>query len=71
MQNMNKGNEKLAILLYFLLNIGIILRILFEPFYLSKNNFVKFFILISAILQFLAILIYVYLLWFRVKEKSK
>ncbi|GIW23290.1 MAG: hypothetical protein KatS3mg068_2297 [Candidatus Sericytochromatia bacterium] len=43
MKGMRKGNEKLAILMYILLNIGIILRILFEPFYLIDRLFIKFF----------------------------
>jgi hypothetical protein len=70
LKNREKGNQKLAILLYVLLNLGIVLRIIFEPF-LELNNTTKFIILISAILQLISIILYVYLLWNRVRMKIK
>lgn len=71
LKNREKGNEKLAFLLYFFLNTGIILRIIFEPFITKDNNILKLAILLSAILQLFSILLYVYLLWNRVREKLK
>jgi uncharacterized membrane protein len=65
-----KGNEKLAYTLYFLLNLGLILRAIFEPLNsIESNNINNSFLLLSALIQVSAIFIFVSLLWNRVRGK--
>lgn len=68
--NRQKGNEKLAYTLYFLLNTGLIFRAIFEPYNtINPNSFNSSFLVISALFQVSSIFIFVYLLWNRVRGK--
>lgn len=71
LKNREKGNEKIANALYIILNIGIILRLFFEPFSDNDNGIIKAFLVLSAFLQFFAMVLYVYLLWGRARAKLK
>jgi hypothetical protein len=66
-----KGNEKLAWLLYFLLNTGLIIRSIAEPFNtLEPEQIWAKLLVISAIIQFIAGILYAFILWARVKPKK-
>jgi hypothetical protein len=70
-ENASKGNENLAWLLYLLLNSGLIIRTVAEPqnTLYPEGLWAKLLIL-SAFLQFNAGLIYVFILWPRVRGKK-
>lgn len=65
-----RGSETLGWWTYALLNLGLILRALAEPVHsIQPNLFSGWTLVISAILQFLSGLLFVFNSWGRVKEK--
>lgn len=66
-----KGNKYLAWSLYFSLNLGLILRAIFEPYNVLKHDdFSAFCLVISAIAQLYSVFCFVFLLWRRVRYKK-
>jgi len=67
-----RGNEKLGWTTYFLLNSGLLLRVVGEPLTSSRPEAGWGWLLaISAVLQWLAAVFFVYLAWPRVKERYR
>ncbi len=66
-----RGNENLAWATFWLLNVGLILRLFGEPliFIYPKSVLFGFILVLSAFLQWLAGLLFVINTWGRVKEK--
>lgn len=65
-----RGSEPLGWWTYVLLNVGLILRAFAEPIHsIQPNPFMGWILVASAILQFLAGLLFVVNSWGRVKEK--
>lgn len=58
------ASDPLAWASYYLLNIGLLLRIIFEP--LETHRFAKALLLISGVTQFLGILMFIIAIWKRV-----
>jgi len=66
------GNQKWAWLAFIFLNIGLWLRVFAEPLiYLSELRIWKVLLVISAVVQLIAVLCYVIEIWSRVKGKKK
>ncbi|MCP4422554.1 MAG: cbb3-type cytochrome c oxidase subunit I, partial [Chloroflexi bacterium] len=67
-----RGNEQHGWVSYFLLNVGLILRVVGEPL-TSTNSEVGFgwLLVVSAFLQWLAVVIFITLAWPRVKDKYR
>ncbi len=64
------GNDRLSWTAYFLLNAGLILRVVTEPLLSQTTNFLMALILtISAFCQWLGGLLFIFNLWQRVKVK--
>jgi hypothetical protein len=71
-ENRSKGNEKLAWGLYFLLNSGLLLRVLSEPCNtLYPNTTWAIFLVFSAFIQVISGFIYTKLLWPRIRSKTQ
>jgi len=65
-----RGSEALGWWMYILLNLGLLLRAIGEPINSNRpNSFSGWMLVLSAILQFLAGLMFVVNSWERVKEK--
>lgn len=58
------ASDALAWASYFLLNSGLILRVVFEP--LQSHGFARALLVLSGITQFLGILMFVFAIWKRV-----
>jgi hypothetical protein len=67
-----RGNEQLGWASYILLNAGLLLRVIGEPL-TGTNPEAEFgwLLAVSALLQWLAAVIFVFLAWPRVKEKYR
>ena len=67
-----RGNEKIAWACYTLLNVGLLLRVVGEPLTssLPVAN-LGWLLVVSALLQWLAALLFVSLAWPRVKERYR
>lgn len=67
-----RGNEQLAWASYILLNVGLLLRVIGEPLTSTLPEAGLGWVLaISALLQWLAAVLFVFLAWPRVKEKYR
>lgn len=67
-----RGSERLGWATYILLNLGLLLRILGEPLNgLRPNSDWGWSLVISAILQWLAAVLFVVNSWPRIKEKYR
>lgn len=63
----SRYTEQRAIAVLFMLNAGLILRVIFEPWLgLRSGTLPQIMLALSGILQFLAIAIYVYNMWDRI-----
>lgn len=66
-----KGNDNAAWLLYILINTGLIIRSIAEPYHvLSTNSIWAVLLVISAIIQLLGGILFAVILWVRVKPKK-
>lgn len=66
-----KGNDNMAWLLYILINIGLIIRSIAEPYrVLSTDTIWSVLLVISAIIQLLGGILFATILWARVKPKK-
>jgi hypothetical protein len=69
-RTMPRGRDALAWTTYWLLNVGLLLRVLAEPFMaISPSTLWGYLLVIAAILQWLGGLAFVVNTWPRVKEK--
>lgn len=67
-----RGNERLGWTSYILLNMGLLLRVIGEPLTATNpGGGVGWLLTISALLQWLAAVIFVFLAWPRVKERYR
>lgn len=67
-----RGNERLGCASYILLNAGLVLRVIGEPLTVTNpEEGFGWLLAISALLQWLAAVIFVFLAWPRVKEKYR
>jgi hypothetical protein len=67
-----RGNEKVAWATYILLNAGLLLRVVAEPLTSTQPEAgLGWLLAISALLQWLAALLFVILAWPRVKERYR
>jgi len=67
-----RGNERLGWFSYILLNVGLLLRVIGEPLVSTRpETGVGWLLAISALLQWLAAVLFVFLAWPRVKEKYR
>lgn len=67
-----RGNEKIAWASYIFLNVGLLLRIVGEPLISTQPEAgFGWLLAISALLQWLAALLFVILAWPRVKERYR
>jgi len=67
-----RGNEKLAWAVYIFLNAGLILRVLCEPLNaMNPRGFWGWGLVVSALLQWVAAVLFVYNSWPRVKERYR
>lgn len=67
-----RGNEKQAWACYALLNIGLFLRVVGEPLAVSlPDSGLGWLLVVSALLQWLAALLFIILAWPRVKERYR
>jgi hypothetical protein len=67
-----RGNERLGWASYMLLNVGLLLRLIGEPLVSTRpETGVGWLLAISALLQWLAAVLFVMLAWPRVKEKYR
>lgn len=67
-----RGNERLGWLSYILLNMGLLLRVIGEPLVSTRAEAGWGWLLVmSALLQWLAAVLFVFLAWPRVKEKYR
>lgn len=67
-----RGNEQLAWASYILLNVGLLLRVIGEPLTSTLPEAgLGWLLAISALLQWLAAVLFVFLAWPRVKEKYR
>jgi hypothetical protein len=67
-----RGNERLGWFSYILLNVGLLLRVIGEPLVSTRpETGVGWLLAISALLQWLAAVLFVILAWPRVKEKYR
>jgi hypothetical protein len=65
-----RGSERLGWWTYALLNLGLLLRVVTEPVNATQPNpFSRWILVLSAVIQFLAGLLFVANSWGRVKEK--
>jgi len=67
-----RGNETVGWASYLLLNSGLLLRVLVEPLHGSQpNSSLGWLLALSALLQWLAAVLFVILAWPRVKERYR
>lgn len=67
-----RGNETLGWVSYIMLNVGLIIRVVSEPLHSTQPQAgVGWLLVLSAVLQWLAILLFVLLAWPRVKERYR
>lgn len=67
-----RGNEQLAWASYILLNVGLLLRVIGEPLVSTRPEAgLGWLLAVSALLQWLAAVLFVVLAWPRVKEKYR
>ncbi len=67
-----RGNERLGWATYILLNVGLLLRIFGEPMNgLRPNSNWGWLLVVSAVLQWLAAILFVANTWPRIKEKYR
>jgi hypothetical protein len=67
-----RGNEALGWASYALLNLGLLLRVVGEPLVgLRPQSAFGWLLTLSAVLQWLAAVLFVYLAWPRVKERYR
>ncbi len=67
-----RGNEKLGWISYGLLNVGLLLRVVSEPLVgIHPQAGFGWLLVFSALLQWLAAVLFVWLAWPRVKEKYR
>lgn len=67
-----RGNEKLAWSSYFLLNAGLLLRVIVEPLVtIQPQAGFGWLLAVSALLQWLAVVFFAVLTWPRIKEKYR
>jgi heme/copper-type cytochrome/quinol oxidase subunit 1 len=67
-----RGNEKLGWTSYFLLNAGLLLRVVGEPLVSTQPQLgFGWLLAVSALLQWLAAVLFVYLSWPRIKDKYR
>ena len=67
-----RGNEKLAWAVYIFLNAGLILRVLCEPLNaMNPQDIWGWGLVVSALLQWVAAVLFVYNSWPRVKERYR
>lgn len=67
-----RGNEKLAWSSYFMLNTGLLLRVVSEPLVtIQPQAGFGWLLAVSALLQWLAVVLFVVLAWPRIKEKYR
>jgi hypothetical protein len=67
-----RGSERLGWTVYILLNTGLLMRILGEPLVgLRPNSDWGWLLVISAVLQWLAAILFVAITWPRIKEKYR
>lgn len=67
-----RGNEKLAWASYILLNTGLLLRVVGEPLTSTyQETGIGWLLAVSALLQWLAAILFVALAWPRVKERYR
>ena len=65
-----KGNKYLAWSLYLTLNLGLILRAIFEPYNsINPTTYSAWALLLSALLQTYSAICFVFLLWPRVRSR--
>ena len=69
-REMPRGNESLGWGIYFLLNAGLLLRAIAEPWQSQNPEAISAWLLVlSAVMQWLAGLMFVFNTWGRIKEK--
>lgn len=67
-----RGNEKLAVACYVLLNVGLLLRVVFEPLVATRSEAgFGWLLVVSAVMQWLSAVIFVFLAWPRVKDRYR
>lgn len=67
-----RGNEQLGWVSYVLLNVGLLLRVIGEPLVSTRPEAgLGWLLAVSALLQWLAAVLFVVLAWPRVKEKYR
>lgn len=67
-----RGNETLGWVSYIMLNAGLVIRVAIEPLFSTQPQAgVGWLLVVSAVLQWLAILLFVLLAWPRVKERYR
>jgi hypothetical protein len=67
-----RGNEQLGWATYFLLNIGLLLRVVAEPFVGSQPpTLAGWLLVVSAVMQWLAAVLFVFNGWPRVRERYR
>ena len=67
-----RGNERLGWASYILLNVGLLLRVIAEPLTSIRSEAgLGWLLALSALLQWLAAVLFVILAWPRVKEKYR
>lgn len=67
-----RGNERLAVTSYVLLNIGLLLRVVGEPLVrAAPTSSAGWLLAVSAVLQWLAAVLFVVLAWPRVKDRYR
>jgi hypothetical protein len=67
-----RGNERLGWASYILLNVGLLLRVVAEPLTTVRSETgVGWLLAVSALLQWLAAVLFVILAWPRIKDKYR
>jgi hypothetical protein len=67
-----RGNERLAVASYVLLNAGLLLRVVGEPLVSVRPDAgLGWLLAVSAVLQWLAAAVFVFLAWPRVKDRYR
>jgi hypothetical protein len=67
-----RGNERLAVAGYILLNVGLLLRVVGEPLVrAAPTGGTGWLLAVSAVLQWLAAVLFVILAWPRVKDRYR
>ena len=67
-----RGNERLGWASYILLNVGLLLRVVAEPLTAVRpETGVSWLLTVSALLQWLAAVLFVILAWPRIKDKYR